>query len=137
MAAALAAAWPLLASADPSASKPPPGLEKLRKVFAAAVAAKDIPAIAKLSHFPLAVDVYGSKPEVSEQEFTRDKQHFDGWFFGGDTTLVKCLASQPLAMESGKDFGAGSWVIDCNGNDYYFASHDGRWAFIAYQNINE
>ena len=99
--------------------------------------AKDIPAIAKLSLFPLAVDVYGSKPHVTEGEFTRDKEYFDGWFFGGDATLVKCLASQPAALQDGKGFGAGAWVIDCNGNEYFFAQRDGRWAFVAYQNVNE
>jgi hypothetical protein len=137
MAAALAAASPLFAAPASIALKPPAGLDKLRKIFAAAVAAKDIPGIARLSHFPVAVDVYGSKPQLTEREFTRDKQHFDGWFGGGDAGLVTCLASQPLAMHSGKDFGAGSWVIDCNGNEYYFAPGAGRWSFVAYQNINE
>ena len=136
MTVALVAAWPFFSVAA-AAQKPPPDFEKLRHAFAAAVKAKDIPGIAKLSHFPLAVDVYGSKPQVTEQEFTRDRQYLDSWFFGGDATLAKCLASQAPALQDGKGFGAGAWLSDCNGNEYYFAPRGGRWAFVAYQNINE
>ncbi|HEY1961070.1 MAG TPA: hypothetical protein VGG69_01525, partial [Rhizomicrobium sp.] len=137
VAAACAAVTTASAAAEPLLPRPPSELENLRKVFSAAVAARDIARIAKLSHFPLAVDVYGSTPRLSEWEFMRDKQHFDGWFGGGDPGLARCLASQSLTMQRGKDFGAGAWSIDCSGNEYYFARPDGRWAFVAYQNINE
>ena len=102
------------------------------------MAAKDVGAIANLSRFPLAVDVYGSKPHVSKQEFTRNKDYFDGWFFGGDPQTVKCLKTQTFAYQDDKkQFGAGFWYLDCNGNEYYFGTSGGAWAFTAYQNINE
>ncbi len=116
----------------------PPGLEVVRKAFAAAVAAKDRARIAKLSRFPLAADVYGGTPKVGEREFLRDAKYFGGWFFGGDPQLVTCLETKDLAYQADrKDFGFGTWYLDCDGNEYYFGQRGGRWAFVAYQNINE
>jgi hypothetical protein len=120
------------------AGKATPALEGVRKVFGAAVAAADRKAIAKLSRFPLAVEVYGFGPKLSEHEFLRNDDYFRGWFFGGDAQLVKCLKTTAFAYQADKkEFGAGLWYLDCNGNEYYFGARGGKWAFAAYQNINE
>jgi hypothetical protein len=125
-------------AAQPVTGKAPPALEHARNALAAAVAAKDRFAVAKLSRFPLAVEVYGAGPKLSEREFLRDESHFDGWFFSGDPETVKCLKTQPFAYQPDKkEFGAGLWYLDCNGNEYYFGAGGGTWAFAAYQNINE
>lgn len=129
------ASVPASALAAPAA---PAGLEVLRKAFAAAVAAKDRASVAKLSRFPLAAEVYGGAPKITQQQFLRDSRYFDGWFFSGDAQLVTCLRTQAFAYESGtKAFGAGDWYLDCNGNEYYFGARNGQWAFVGYQNINE
>jgi hypothetical protein len=125
-------------SAAQPAAKAPAALEDVRKAFAAAVAAKDRTAIAKLSRFPLAVEIYGFGPKLSEREFLRKKDYFDGWFFGGDPETVKCLKTTAFAYQADKkEFGSGLWYLDCNGNEYYFGPRGGKWAFAAYQNINE
>lgn len=78
------------------------------------------------------------KPKVSERDFTQDKSYFQGWFFNGDAEVVTCLKTQPFAYQADKkEFGSGLWVLDCNGNEYYFGLRGGTWAFAAYQNINE
>ena len=126
------------ARAAPPVRKAPAELEQVRGAFAIAVAARDRAAIAKLSHFPLEVAVYGFGPKVSERAFLHDASYFEGWFFDGDAETVKCLKTKPLQYEADrKEPGGGDWVIDCNGNEYYFNAHGGKWAFTGYENINE
>jgi hypothetical protein len=121
-----------------ASAKAPAVLEKFRTIFAAAVAAKDRAGVAKLSRFPLAMEGYEMGPKLGERDFLRDKSHFEGIFFAGDAELVKCLRTAPFAYQpDAKQFGAGLWDLDCNGNEYYFGARDGKWAFAAYQNINE
>lgn len=127
-----------LSGAQAAAAKPPAALEQARAAFAAAVAAKDRAAVAKLTRFPLAVEGYGMRPTLTEAEFRRDKAHFQGLFFDGDAELVKCLKTQPFAWQAdAKQFGARLWLLDCNGNEYFFGERGGAYAFAAYQNINE
>ncbi|MBV9572312.1 MAG: hypothetical protein JO056_13815 [Alphaproteobacteria bacterium] len=119
-------------------AKAPAALEQMRAKFAAAVAARDRTAVAKLSRFPLAIEGYELAPKLTEQKFLRDKNRFDGLFFGGDAQLVTCLKTQPFTYQAdAKQFGARLWLLDCNGNEYYFGEDHGHWAFAAYQNINE
>ena len=138
MFAALAVACMGASAAQPAPAKAPPALEQARKAFAGAVAAKDRLAVAKLARFPLAVEVYGFGPKLSEHDFITDKTYFDGWFFEGDPETVKCLRTQAFSYQADKkEFGAGLWYLDCNGNEYYFGARGSTWAFAAYQNINE
>lgn len=142
-------AWPAFAAfllcanasgngAQGASAKAPTALQEFRTAFAAAVAAKDRAAVAKLSRFPLGIEGYELGPKLNERDFLRDKSHFDGIFFAGDGEVVKCLRMAPFAYQpNAKQFGSGLWVLDCNGNEYYFGEREGRWAFAAYQNINE
>lgn len=135
---ATACLLPGLRVAQAGSAKPPAALEQARVTFAAAVAAKDRTGMAKLSRFPLAIEGYELKPKLTEAEFLRDKKHFDGLFFGGDAQLVACLKTQSFTYQGdAKQFGARLWQLDCNGNEYFFGEDHGRWAFAAYQNINE
>ena len=118
--------------------KAPAELEAMRQAFAGAVADKDRAAVAMLSSFPLTIESYGNKPKLNEQMFVRDKQYFDGWFFSGDAEVVQCLKRHAFSYQgTRKEFGAGLWYLDCNGNEYYFGLRAGKWAFVAYQNVNE
>jgi len=133
----VACVWPGASGARP-VSKAPAELEQLRKAFAAAVAAADRVAIAKLSHFPLEVAVYGFGPKLSRRAFLRDNSYVQGWFWNGDAEVVKCLKTEPLVYEvDRKEPGGGDWSISCDGNIYYFAARRGQWAFTGYENINE
>src|SRR5689334_1736882 len=80
-------------------AKAPAGLQDFRKLFAAAVAEKDRPAVANLSRFPLGIEGYGLGPKLSEHDFLHDKNHFDGIFFAGDAEVVKCLRTAALAYQ--------------------------------------
>jgi hypothetical protein len=124
--------------AQAAEAKPPAALEQARASFAAAVAARDRAAVAKLTRFPLAIEGYRMHPTLSEAEFLHDKSLFHGLFFDGDAELVKCLKTQPFAWQGdAKQFGARLWLLDCNGNEYFFGERSGTYAFAAYQNINE
>src|SRR5437867_2540646 len=124
--------------AQPAGGKAPAALEQVRKDFAAAVAARDRAAVAKLARFPVALEVYGLPPKLTEREFLHNGDRFAGIFYDGEPEMVKCLKTLPFAYEAKKtEFGAGLWYLDCNGNEYYFGKSGGKWAFAAYQNINE
>ena len=111
----------------------PAELEKMRKAFGAAVAKRDVKAVAAMTAFPLAFSGYEHPDKVTAAEFADE---FDGLFFSSDPQLVKCLATGKLESAQ-SDFPASPWVIDCDGNDYYFGERNGKWMFTAYENVNE
>ncbi len=111
----------------------PSDLEKMRKAFSVAVGKKDIKAVAAMSHFPLAFSGYEHPDKVSANEFADE---FQGMFFGGDAQLVGCLRAGKLKAAQ-STFADSPWVIDCDGNEYYFGKRAGAWKFTAYENINE
>jgi len=120
------------------AAKAPPELDTARKAFAAAVSAHDLKAVAGLSGFPIAVEMYGYAPTVGAKQFLGDKRKFGDLFGAPDESTVRCIATGDLAQQSDrKQFGFGSWFADCNGNEYFFTLRNGRWLFTGYQNINE
>ena len=131
LAAALAcAAGIAVAAAAPAA---PAGLEAARKAFAAAVAKHDVKAAAALTAFPLAFSGYEHPDTVTAAQFASE---FDG-LFGDDPQLAHCLATGKLEADTQHTFAGSPWVIDCNGNEYYFGERNGQWRFTAYENINE
>jgi len=138
LAALVAGTAPGVSGAPPAGGKAPAALEQVRQSFATAVAAKDRAAMAKLSRFPVVLEVYGLPPRLSERDFLHNSDYFAGIFFDGAPEVVKCLRTQPFAYQANrKEFGAGLWLLDCNGNEYYFGARAGQWAFVAYENINE
>jgi hypothetical protein len=121
------------------AAAPPADLAKMRQALSHAVGAHDRGATAALMTFPLSLDQYGSGPILSKADFLKKKDNFGNLFGGGeDPALVQCIASGPLTLQTDKtQYGAGAWVVDCNGNDYYFGRRGGNWLMTGYQNINE
>ena len=100
--------------------------------------AHDRKAIVALSRFPLAFSGYEAPEKITEAQFLSDKAQFTGLFFDGDAQLVACLASSKLEYQATKpDFPGSPWLIDCNGNLYYFGLVGGKWRFTSYMNINE
>ena len=61
---------------------------------------------------------------------------FDGLFFQGDAQLVTCLGKGKLEAAEAH-FLNSPWVIDCDGNEFYFGQRGGKWMFTAYENVNE
>jgi hypothetical protein len=123
-----------VAVASVSAAAPAPaGLEAMRKAFSAAVAKQDVKATAAMTQFPLAFSGYEHPDQVTAEQFADE---FDGLFFGGDAKLADCLATGKLEAAQ-TDFPDSPWVIDCDGNEYYFGERKGKWMFTAYENVNE
>jgi hypothetical protein len=135
----LAAAFAVTASAALAAAAPtpPPELEAARKALATAVEARDRKAVVAVSRFPLAFSGYEAPETISEKEFLTNNSRFEGLFFGGDTQLVSCLRAGKLEHQAKPDFPGSPWLIDCNGNLYYFGLVGGKWRFTSYMNINE
>lgn len=133
-----AVALALLVAAAAPVQTPPPALEAMRQALGHAAAAHDRAALASLMAFPLALDNYGSPNAVGRAEFARKSRYFTIIFGGGDAGLADCIATAAISMQSDrKAFGGRAWVVDCNGNEYYFGQRDGAWKLVAYQNINE
>lgn len=124
-----------LAAAPPT---PPPELEAARKTLAAAVKAQDLQAIAAVSRFPLAFSGYEMPEEISKEDFLADNSLYAGLFFDGDDQIVACLGTTPLEyQDDNADFPGSPWMIQCDGNLYYFGEVDGAWRFTSYMNVNE
>ena len=116
----------------------PAGLYAVRKDLAQAVQTHDRKRIVALSDSPLAVEGYGAAPKMTAQQFLANEDKFDGLFGSADAGIVRCIRTDPPQLQGDKkSFGYGSWFIDCNGNEYFFALRSGKWLFVGYQNINE
>lgn len=123
-----------LAAVPAFAAEPaPPELQAMRKVFGAAVGRHDVKAVAAMTQFPLAFSGYEHPAKVTAAQFAKE---FDGLFFEGDAEVARCLGEDSLDRAE-RRFPNSPWVIDCNGNEYYFGQRKGKWMFTAYENINE
>ena len=133
--AALAASLTTAAfAADPPK---PAGLDAARKAFVAAIKAKDWKALGELVSWPVAVDGYEAAPTIAKAAYLKDHRKLTN-FLGDDEATLKCIAGDPATYQGDKSqIGFGSWVIDCNGNEYYFGVKGGKVLFTAYGNINE
>jgi hypothetical protein len=116
-----------------AAGAAPAELETMRKAFGAAVAGHDVNAAAAMTQFPLAFSGYEHPDKVTAAQFAGE---FDGLFFDGDPQMASCLATGKLEPAQ-SNFPNSPWVIDCDGNEYYFGERKGTWMFTAYENINE
>jgi hypothetical protein len=131
-----AIACTMLIAAAPAT--PPKELDVARKAFVAAIVRHDAKAIAALTNFPVRVEEYQGAPRITEAQFKKSSAAITGLFGDGAKELIDCVGGGPLTLETDKaQFGAGMWVADCNGNEYFFAQRGGKWLFAAYQNINE
>ena len=137
-AAARAATLAFACLAFAAAPAKPPTLDAARQALVKAIAAHDWNGVAGLTAWPLAVDNYGSPPTLPRAKFQKDPKTLAIFFGGGDKDLLHCVATAPLTYQDDKtQFGFGSWLADCNGNEFYFGLRGGRALFTAYQNINE
>ena len=112
-----------------AAEAPPQDLVQMRSGFAAAVAAKNIAALEALIRFPLENDVYGEPKSISRAAFA--KHAISYW------QMADCIKTAPLEHDVHEKPGTKSWLLNCNGNVFYFALDKGRWVHSEYQNINE
>jgi hypothetical protein len=113
------------------AEAPPPALAKARLAFATAVAAKDLSAISAITTFPLKAAVTGQPSSVARTAFAKFAQK-NGYAEGAG-----CLKSEPLERADTHEHGANVWLVNCNGNIFYFALANGVWRHSEYENINE
>ena len=116
-----------------AAEAPPADLVKLRSAFAAAVAAKDIKALAGLSRFPLTNQVYQAPVKISRAGFAQSIVANGYW---GESD---CLRKAPLERDVTKNKTKASWFVACDqGNNIFHFVHDGgRWAYGGFENVGE
>ena len=113
------------------AEAPPLALAKARIAFASALAAKDLSAAAAATIFPLKVAAMGLPPTVSRSAFPKFMQR------NGYEENAGCIKSEPLERADSHEHGANVWLVNCNGNIFYFALATGAWRHSGYENINE
>lgn len=114
-----------------NAAGAPAALDTMRKAFGSAVQKHDVKAAAAMTQFPLEFSGYEHPTKVTAAQFPKE---FDNLFGEG---IAACLASGKLEADGRRTFPNSPWVIDCNGNEYYFGERGGKWMFTAYENINE
>jgi hypothetical protein len=121
-----------------AATAAPANLDVARKAFSAAVAAQDLKRIVALSAFPVAVEMYRYPKSITSAAFLHDRRTFTVLFGPPDAEIVRCIESGELQQQQDRtQFEFGSWFVDCNGNEFHFASRNGQWRFVGYENINE
>ncbi|MBS0472785.1 MAG: hypothetical protein JSR60_17070 [Proteobacteria bacterium] len=112
------------------------GLDDARKAFVHDVETRNWRGLDLRVAWPLVVDNYGSPPRLTRAEYRRDHTSLTVYVDAAD--LLKCILHAPATYQSNrKEFGFDSWVVDCNGNEFYFGRSGGVWRLTAYQNINE
>jgi len=116
-----------------AAEAPPADLVKLRSAFAAAVAAKDIKALAGLSRFPLTNQVYQAPVKISRAGFAQSIVANGYW---GESD---CLRKAPLERDVTKNKTKASWFVACDqgNNIFHFVREGGRWAYGGFENVGE
>ena len=121
----------LVSTAAYGAEAPPAALVTARIAFASALAAKDLSAAASATIFPLKVTVTGLPPTVSRSAFPKFLQR------NGYEENAGCLKSDPLERADAREHGPDIWLVNCNGNIFYFSLAHGAWRHSGYENINE
>lgn len=102
----------------------PPELKKMLDKFTKAVLDNDKSKASELSFFPLKNIVYLDKKTIIKKEFESSFKN---------RMMSFCYSSrQPEKDKNGKD-----WVLDCEGNVFYFGLRAGQWKYLGYENINE
>ena len=114
-----------------AAERPPEALKEMRIKFAAAVAANDLRATMALTHFPLKNEAYRDSPWISRAAFPMRFQR------ERYSEFADCLKSSPLEFHTEAKPPTRSWLVNCDGNLFYFAEIDGHWFYSKYENINE
>jgi hypothetical protein len=121
------------ASAAGAAEAPPAELTKLREAFAAAVASKDVGAMAALARFPLTNQVYGAPETISRAEFARSV------IVNGYGNEAGCLRTAPLERDVREDKSKAAWFVPCDhgNNIFHFTRDRGRWVYAGFENVAE
>jgi hypothetical protein len=136
---ALAAVAACIATAAfAAAPAKPPGLDAARKAFVTALKAKNWTGLAVQISWPLKIENYGSPPSVAKAAYLKDHTKLTMFFGADDPATLKCIGGDAANYQGDKtQFGFGSWVVDCNGNEFYFGVVGQKVLFTGYQNVNE
>ncbi len=119
------------ASAQNQKSKPvsaqvkvPDDLKKMLEEFSQALSHNDKAKASQLSQFPLKNLVYGEKKQLDQKGFESYlKESTPGFCY--DSSLPE------------KDKKSSDWILNCDGNLFYFGQIKGKWKYLGYENINE
>jgi hypothetical protein len=116
-----------------SAAETPPELHKLRAAFAAAVAGRNIAAMAALSRFPLTNEVYGAPKSIDRADFASSVV-VNGYWDEAD-----CLRTAPLEQDVREDKAKAAWFIACDHGKsiFHFTRDRGRWVYAGFETIGK
>ena len=87
--------------------------------------------MADVTRFPLKNAVYQEPTAISRAGF---KHHFQ---LNSYPTLAGCLKTKRPERAASGNAGLGEWVVDCDGNAFYFANVGGQWRHSGFENVNE
>ncbi len=106
---------------------PPPPLATMRAAFAKAVAAKNIASVEALTSFPLKNVVENEPALIPQSAFAKS------FSLNNYADMAGCLKTSPLERSPKR----GAWLVNCDGNMFYFGLHNGQWRHTEYENVNE
>ena len=99
--------------------------------FADIAAQGAVDPMTKVTRFPLKNRVFQQPERIGPAEFPR--------YFArnGFRELATCLKTTPPRRVGKAGADLGDWVVDCDGNSFYFAREGGDWRFTGFENANE
>ena len=113
------------------AAAPDPALKAFLAKFADMAAHGAADSMAKVTRFPLRNEVYQAPERISAAGF---KHHFELNRF---REMAGCLKTTPPQRAGAENVKLGEWIVECDGNNFYFAKTDDGWRFSGFENVNE
>lgn len=120
-----------VAALGAEAATPDPALKTFLAKFADLAAHGAADTMAKVTRFPLRNRVYQAPERVNAAGF---KSYFA---LNSFRELAGCLKSTPPQHAQTRHADLGEWLVDCDGNIFYFAQYSGGWRFSGFENVNE
>ena len=112
---------------------PDPALKSFIAAFSDAIRQGALDKATAMTHFPLRIEAYHMPTKLGRSEF---KGHF-GEYGNKYGHFADCLKKKTPEHPDKAYRDLGDWVIDCDGNDFYFKMFDGQWRHSGWGNVNE
>ena len=109
-----------------------PALKSFIVAFSDVLRRGDAAAALPMAHFPLGNAVHQSPEKVTQADF---KWHFKSIQV---KSFIDCLKKEAPQRASANDRKRlGEWLVECDGNIFYFTKFDGQWRYSGFENVNE
>ncbi len=121
----------LMAARSALAATPEPPQKAFLAKFADMARRGAADSMADITRFPLKNAVHQEPSAISRAGF---KHHFQ---LNAYPALAGCLKTKTPERAASGNSGLGEWVVDCEGNLFYFANVGGQWRHSGFENVNE